>query len=87
MISTAARGVLQSLLAVTFIPGERLTSSRVNSLAVILFGTLSYVRLSLPTTLQNLKAQNFPDDCQGDGKESQGSKRRFALLYGCWTEG
>ncbi|KIW58331.1 hypothetical protein PV05_02859 [Exophiala xenobiotica] len=42
MISTAARGVLQSLLAVTFIPGERLTSSRVNSLAVILFGTLSY---------------------------------------------
>lgn len=43
MISTAARGVLQSALAVVFLGAERLTASRIKSIAVILTGTMLYV--------------------------------------------
>ncbi|KIW47702.1 uncharacterized protein PV06_00371 [Exophiala oligosperma] len=42
MISTAARGVLQSALAVVFLGAERLTASRIKSIAVILTGTMLY---------------------------------------------
>ncbi|KAK5040554.1 hypothetical protein LTS07_001052 [Exophiala sideris] len=42
MISTAARGVLQSILAVLFLGHERLTRSRVTSIGVILGGTMLY---------------------------------------------
>lgn len=43
MISTAARGILQSLLAVVVLRHERLTRSRVISIGVILTGTMLYV--------------------------------------------
>ena len=43
MISTAARGVLQSLLAVVFISNEHLSGSRMVSIGIILTGSIFYV--------------------------------------------
>ncbi|KIV86184.1 hypothetical protein PV11_01814 [Exophiala sideris] len=52
MVSTAARGVLQSVLAVFFLGAERLTASRVKSMAVILTGTMLY------TLIKNLERRS-----------------------------
>ncbi|BFZ56017.1 hypothetical protein PYCC9005_003059 [Savitreella phatthalungensis] len=42
MVSTAFRGVLQSVIAICVFRTERLTSSRIVSLSVIISGTLAY---------------------------------------------